>query len=290
MKFIGRVLLPLALVASAVLFCRVAFADEGGPDSPQSLAALWPMLGVSLASLAAYGIRKLSAEYTFFHSGAGAFALALLGSVISSVTPVIQAHGFAWAALAWAAVGGLTSFVATLNPSTTADQPPAKSPAAAKLTMFLPLVFLSLFVSGCPSAGGQALKNCELGQLPAAEQSIIAEVGIIIMNPAAVVADLVALAAQLGPGQVACAVQAWDAFLASKQPATVGGLMAATTIDQRAHALSLTRAYLAQHPATACSRKMRAGVERSTRDFAIVALVSRRPDVLLRELVALAVR
>lgn len=129
----------LCLALPAIAWAQPAVA---GPDAPQSLAALWPMLGVSLASLAAYGIRKLSSEYTFFHTGLGAFALALIGSVISSVTPVIQAHGLAWAALAWAAVGGLTSFVATLNPSTTADQPPAKSPAAAKLAALLPLLLL----------------------------------------------------------------------------------------------------------------------------------------------------
>lgn len=262
MKSFPRLALTFLLVASAVLFCNVAFAADpsSGPDAPQSLAALWPMLGLAIGNLNAYLSRRLSSAFTFFHTGPGAMLLSLEGAAIASVVPLIQAHGFVWAMLAWAALGGVTSFLATLNPSTTSEDPPAKSPSARPgAAMLLPLVFMAamtLPLAGCPGPGTDVLKKCELGQLPAIEQSVLAEVGVVILNPASVLADLVAFAAQLGPGQVACAVQAWDAYLASKQPSSVGGLMAATSTDQRAHALSLTRAFLMQHPATACSGRV----------------------------------
>jgi len=137
------------IVASVVMFAAaVVMADAGAastpPTPPQNLAALWPMIGVALASLAAYGVRQVSAKYTFFHSGVGAGVLTLLGSIISAVTPVIQAHGFAWAALAWAAVGAVTSFTATLNPSVPLGTPAPSSPLARQLA-----------VPPIPAAGGK---------------------------------------------------------------------------------------------------------------------------------------
>src|SRR5277367_5412770 len=113
-----------------------------------------------------------------------------------------------------------------------------------KTFLFLCLVPFAFLSMGCPAVQ-QSLKTCELGQLPAEEQSVLAEVGVVLMNPSAVVADLVALAAKLGASQVTCAVQAWDAFLASQAPASgAAKLMTATAEDQRTHALSLTHAYL----------------------------------------------
>jgi len=124
------------MVASLFMFVSAhAFAGSVAPVADpatqvQSLAALWPMIGLALANLFAYGTRKLSAEYTFFHTGAGAFVLSLLGAVITSLTPIFQSGTVTTVALAWAAVGGATSFLATLNPSSTSDDPPVKSPNA----------------------------------------------------------------------------------------------------------------------------------------------------------------
>jgi hypothetical protein len=119
-----------------------------------------------------------------------------------------------------------------------------------KILLCLPLAFMCM---GCPASVTQALKNCELGQLPAEEQSVLAEVGVILMNPSAVVADLLALATKVGSAQVTCAVQAWDAFLASKGAPAGSKMLKATASDQRDHALSLTHEYLAGHPAPACA-------------------------------------
>lgn len=118
--------------------CGVAYAADAVPDSPQSLAALWPMLGLAIANVAAYGTRKLSAQYTFFHTGLGAIALGVIGAAITAGSSRLSAGQFTWAALAWAAVGGASSFIATLNPSATKDDPPAKSPAARPLVMPTP--------------------------------------------------------------------------------------------------------------------------------------------------------
>lgn len=297
MKSMLRTLfLPLLMGLAIISFGgSIALADDGGSTAtttPANLAALWPMVGLFIATFAGWGIPKLAAAYSFFHTALGAVIIGLIGALIGAVIPVLQSGHVTWIAIVWAVVSGGTAFFARLNPSTTSEDPPAKSPSARPgATMLLPLVFMAamtLPLAGCPGPGTDVLKKCELGQLPAIEQSVLAEVGVVILNPASVLADLVALAAQLGPGQVACAVQAWDAYLASKQPSSVGGLMAATSTDQRAHALSLTRAFLAGHPATACSANMRAGLDRSTADAALITLMARRPDIVLGEIVASA--
>jgi len=66
------------------------------------------------------------------------------------------------------------------------------------------LVLMGILVlNGCA-----AFKTCELGKLPQAEQDAIAAVAAVASNPGSYVADLLALAAALGPGQVDCIAQA----------------------------------------------------------------------------------
>lgn len=117
------------VIISGMLFWQsIGLADEGLTRcTPESL---WPTLGVALASIAAYGVRKLSAEYTFFHTRWGAAVLSATGFLVSSVTPVLQAHGMTWNAVGWAGLGGVCACFATLNPSTTKEDPPIKSPSA----------------------------------------------------------------------------------------------------------------------------------------------------------------
>jgi hypothetical protein len=128
MKFLSsHVCLALALVIGV---CGFAYAADAAPDSPQSLAALWPMFGTALSTAAGYGLPRLSAHYTFFHTTAGAFVIGIIGAAIGGVIPVFQGGSVTWAALAWAALSGFSAFCARLNPSSTKDDPPAKSPNA----------------------------------------------------------------------------------------------------------------------------------------------------------------
>jgi len=134
--------LALCLAAFALLASGVAFADTAppmNPDAPQSLAALWPMLAVGVASLVGYLVPKLSAEFTFFHGGTGKATLTVIGAFVSSVPSAIQAHGLCWAMLAWAALGAVSTLTSTLDP---------KPKATALL---LPIVFLlgAGAISGC---------------------------------------------------------------------------------------------------------------------------------------------
>lgn len=256
MKPIVRALfLPLLMMAAVLLFGQsLAIADDGAA-APSSWAMLWPLLALACGTVGAW-VRAYTPSTGFWHQWYGHLLLMLIGALLGSLGPMFQAGLVTQATLLSALIGGVTAFVSALKPNGTG--------AGAKLSVFLPLIVLpSLLAAGCQTPGGQALKTCEMGQLPAAEQAVLAEVGVVLLNPASVVADLVALATQLGPAQVGCAVQAWDAYLASKNPpASASKLMAAAGADQRTHAQALAHAYLATHP-SACSARAVASLARS---------------------------
>lgn len=269
LTLIRRLALPLMMMTIACAGATAYAQAIAPPSSPPDLSALWPMIGLAIATGWGYAARYLTAaKWTTAHNILGHLLISLVGAIVSGVTPVFQSGHVSGAALAWAAVGAFTTFLAGLN------HPPADSQARgsgqagrASVAALVALAIASaimfgsvLAMAGCQTAGGQALKSCELGQLPAEEQVVLAEVGTVLMNPSAVLADLLALAAKLGPAQVGCAVAAWDAYLASKAGATPAGsaLLASTTLDQRAHALSLTHAYLAAHPSACSGRSLAA--------------------------------
>ncbi len=238
-----------------------AFADDGTSTAPILNNPTSGYAGFALIALvvASWAVRKTT-SIAFFHSTAGAATAGAISALIPLLIKVIEDHGLSWPALQTALVGAALSYVASDNASNTPAEQRAKVMAMRRgggtsapgvpitKACILPL-FFALALSGCPSAGGQALKKCEMGQLPAVEEGLLADVGAVILNPASVVADLIALAAQLVPAQVGCAVQAWDTYLASKQTSPAIKAEVAPVI---AHALSLTRAYLAAHPATSC--------------------------------------
>jgi hypothetical protein len=226
----------------------LALADgpsTGAQSPPQNLSALWPMFGVLVATFAGWLIPKLSAEYTFFHTGWGAVVLGVLGAIIGGVGSVLQAGTVTWAALAWAAISAATSFFARLNPSTTKDEPPAKSPAArGGLAAALPLFLALAALSGCATAGGQALGKCELGQLVAQNQTVAVDVtAIAVAGGANWQQELGSLGASLLPGQLECAITAIVASWSSSHGALT---------PERAAALQRLNQYLAAHPAKAC--------------------------------------
>lgn len=184
MRAICSSVVILTAIAISLFLCGTVLAQSAqgvgsNPDSAQSLAALWPLLGTSLATLAAYGLKYLSARFAFFHKPAGTAIITILGSTLSSITPLIQAGHFNWAMLAWAAMGAVSSFVATLNPSiagvsaaamsaTNMPLPPANK-QAGKISLVMLMVIsaigfgLAIAACGCATsattAAYQAINN-----------------------------------------------------------------------------------------------------------------------------------
>lgn len=144
---------PFVMFVALVAFVGAVHAADGTPPTtePQKLADLWPAIGWFLAAFSGYGIPRLAKAYTFFHTPFGAIIIGLIGAIIASVIPVFQAGHVTWVALVWAAIGGGSAFFSRLNPSTTADDPPAKSPAARPgASLLLPLALgLGVLTVGC---------------------------------------------------------------------------------------------------------------------------------------------
>ena len=77
-----------------LLFASVALADPvGNPDTPQTLAALWPMVAVGAANLAGILLLRASNEFSVLHTVAGKAAITVLGAFVSAIPSAIQAHG-----------------------------------------------------------------------------------------------------------------------------------------------------------------------------------------------------
>lgn len=220
----------------------------------------WVLLFAVGVMLAIWGLRAVGSQIrgklgAFVASSRGGALLNFMVSFVAAVVASLIAHrplsdGGLWMAAltgSVAAAGGWAQLKALLFPP---DAAPLHVVVVKGMRRTMGLGLLCV-LTGCATVGGQAFKRCELGLLPATEQAVLADVGTVILNQASVLADLVALGFRLGAWQVGCAIKAWDAYLASKQPAA-GARMLATGADPRAHAIELTRAYLAANPATSC--------------------------------------
>lgn len=264
MKTLRALLWPLVMLVTLCSFGSALALADGAPTAsgqapPQDLAALWPMIGLFIATFAGWGIPKLADAYTIFHTPIGAVFIGLIGALIGSVIPILQSGSVSWSALVWALVSGGTAFFARLNPSTTATDPPAKSPAARPGAssllplLFLPLVSVLMALPGCATAGGRAFGKCELGQLVAHEQTVAVDVtAIAVAGGDNWEQQLTSLGATLAPGQLECAITAIVAAWSSKR-----GEMA----PSRQAALERLNQYLAAHPApTSCGPAPHPGV------------------------------
>jgi hypothetical protein len=121
MSTLRTIFWPAIMIASLVMFvsAHALAADAALPIAPdgQNVAMLIPMLGVAVASILAYVLRYLSAKYDFFHNGVGKAIITVVGTTITTLTPYVQSGKFSWFLLAWAGVGAISSFAATLSPS-----------------------------------------------------------------------------------------------------------------------------------------------------------------------------
>lgn len=273
--------LMIRLAVAALLVCALAplaFA-QAAPPVASGLVTWQPLIVVGLGGIA-YLLRTWTPNTGWLH-GAGGHTLLVVGAgVLGGIGQAIADHGFSKSVIIVAAASAIAGFISPGNPSARADgMPPRASAQAGRASLVVLLVLAAigfggaLAMAGCQTPGGQALKNCEMGQLPANEQAVLAEVGAVVMNPASVLGDLIELATKLGGAQVGCAVQAWDAFLASRQPSG-SKMLAATAADQRTHALALTHAYLAGHPSTSCGPRRVAAAARALSDPPVCGLLA----------------
>lgn len=140
------------------------------------------------------------------------------------------------------------------------EEPKMILPGEISKFAFLPILFAgAMLLSGCQTAGGKALKTCELNALPAAMQSVEAEVLALAMDPSSWAQDLITLAVKLGKDQVACAAQALAAFFdRTPAPDTLASSVRAfasgppTDSEARAHAKKVLHDYLTR-PETSTS-------------------------------------
>lgn len=205
-----------------------------------------PLIAVGLM-LAAFCLRRFTTPWGWVHTAAGAFAVAAVTGMLEAIAEAIRTGGLHAASIVPAVVTFIGSLMAMANPSTRKDEEPPK-----KLGMLLPLLLLpALLSSGCGTASGKALKTCELNALPAAMQSVEAEVLALAMDLSTWASDLVTLAIRLGKDQVACAAQALAAFFdKTPAPETLANSVRAfasgppTDSDARAHAKKVLHDYL----------------------------------------------
>jgi hypothetical protein len=220
-----------------------------------------PLIPVALM-LFAFGLRKLTPSSGFLHTAAGATVIAFASGLLGALAEAIQAHGFTTATIVPAIASFVMSFIATANPSLpAAPNARTKQIDGASLRALLPLAFVALALSGCATAGGKALKACELSQLPAEEQALASSVANIALDVGSTVVDLEQLALAVGKAQFSCVAQAVAAWLAAPAPAiaptpeVANALLQASADARRDHARQVLEQYLTAHPSACALRQ-----------------------------------
>lgn len=221
-----------------------------------------PLIPVVLM-LAAFAMRKFAPTGGWLHTLAGATFIAFCTGLLGAIAQAITAHGISTGVIVPAVATFAMSFIATASPVPAEKKEeervvkPAGGFAAVGLLIVLALIgLLGLFfaASGCATAGGQALKACELGQLSSDAGPAIALGQAIAADPSSTVSDLESAAGKFLPSQFECAVQALLAWWASRgAPAvTANALMASSAEAQAIHAKDVLSRYMAAHKPTAC--------------------------------------
>jgi len=191
--------------------------------------------------LMAFALRRFTPTTGFLHTPPGAWLIALVSGVLGAVAHAIQTGGVSTGVVVPAIASFIMSFLATANPS---------------MAPLLAFALLGL-VASCQTAGGQALKACEIGQLKAQAQDAVVTGLNIASNPGSAVSDLEAAALRYLPGQFECAMEALAAWLTKQAPATTGEALAAASVTAQSwHALDVVTAYLVAHkPPSACGAR-----------------------------------
>jgi hypothetical protein len=220
-----------------------------------------PLIPVGLMFLA-FCLRKFTPRSAWFHTAAGAFAIATVSGLLDTIGEAVQSKGLNAASLVAAGCSFLLSLMAMSNPSLRKgdeESPKMILPGEISKYAFIPILFAgATLISSCATPAGQAFKTCELGKLPSAAQTAWATVQDITSNPSSTTGDLTAAALTLLPGQLDCAAKALLAWLEGKvdAPAEEGApiqraLLAASNASAHEHARGILREYLRGKP-TSC--------------------------------------
>lgn len=259
-------LCALGAVAALFFMQALALADVNSTSTvnapPVTLPSGWAGLVMLALVFASWGLRKFS-TVPFFHTTAGAAVMGILSSAIPALIDVIKSGNLTVPVAETAVFGALLSFFASDNASNTAEEqqrkvlamrvarapqpPPPVRPGS--LGALLPLALVFGLASGCQTAGGQALAKCELGALPSAAGTVIAQLVAIAFSGGNYQQQLEsagesALASNAAP-QFNCAVEAVSGWL--QQTAPKGEIS-----PSRREATEAFKAYRAAHPASAC--------------------------------------
>lgn len=210
--------------------------------------SIWTPLFIALLLGGANLVRRFAPALHFLHSTAGTWVIATTAGLIDAIAEAARSGGFSLAVVIPASVAFLTSAISASNPSLAADGT-NKATGLGKLAAMLPLMFVAFTLAGCPSAGGQALKNCEIGKLAGSAQAAVVTAEQIAMNPSSAVADLEQAALTFLPGQFDCALQALAAWWSGGKKGEIR--------PQDQHARQVVAAYLAKHQPVACGPRAR---------------------------------
>lgn len=131
------------------------------------------------------------------------------------------------------------------------------SPRDGFVKIGLVLGIAGMLAAGCGTAGGKALKACELGQLSADAQPALALGQAIATDPSSTVSDLETAALKFLPGQFECAIQALIAWWGSQPTSTANSFMQSSTEAQAMHARDVLQRYAAAHKPSACGARQR---------------------------------
>ncbi len=221
----------------------------------------WTPLIPVLLMLVAFSLRKFAPTGGWLHTIGGATLIAFISGLLGALAQAIQAHGFSSSVIVPAIASFIMSFIATANPSMgKTEEPTVTLPPGSSLRALLPLAFIALACASCATAGGKAMKACELGKLGSDAQIALTTGQAIASNPGSTTADLEQAALSFLPGQFECAMQALAAWWAAKPATTTptesgpaAALVAAYHDAQRLHALDVLGQYLAAHKPTACA-------------------------------------
>jgi hypothetical protein len=220
-----------------------------------------PLIPVGLMFLA-FCLRKFTPRSAWFHTAAGAFAIATASGLLDTIGEAVQSKGLNAASLVAAVCSFLLSLMAMSNPSLRKgdeESPKMILPGEISKYGFIPILFAgAMLVSGCGAAGGKAWTACELGKLPAIGQTAFATAHDIADNQSSTAADLTTAALALAPGQFDCAAKALLAWLEGQAdaPAEEGAsvqraLLVASNASAHEHARGVLREYLRGKP-TSC--------------------------------------
>jgi hypothetical protein len=255
--------------AALLFFQAVALADSVGSDTavgaiPVTLPSGWAGLVMLALVAASWALRKYT-DVPFFHTTLGAAVMGILSSAIPSLIDGIKARGLTVAVVQTAFYGALLSFFASDNASSRNDEqkqrvaamrarrapqpPPPVRPGSMGILLPLGLAIGLAAIPSCNTPGGQALAKCELGTLPSAAGTMIANLVAIAFSGGDYQQQLEQAAMQAaknnaGP-QFDCAVAAVSAWLDSSTPR---GQVSPARLDANA----AFKAYVAKHRPVAC--------------------------------------